>query len=169
MFARPRLFAGALLAAGLALVPGCAEPEPVLTPVSGVIQDADGKPLNDIRVEFHPDPTRKTVGTYSSGQTNAAGEFGLRYEKENKSPTDGAVAGFHKVVLIDLNRKTVEQGADPVPGRVADRYSNAGTTPLTAEVKPGAPPLVIKLEPEPKEEPKAKEEPKDAPKEAPKN
>jgi hypothetical protein len=65
-----------------------------LVPVSGKVT-VDGQPLAGVRVVFNPLATSDNLspGTWSSGLTNAEGEFTL----VNKNRKEGAVIGSHAV------------------------------------------------------------------------
>jgi hypothetical protein len=116
--------------------------------VSGVVL-LDGKPMPDAIVQFIPEPDKNTEGSTSSGKTDGEGRFRLR--SEDKYARDGAVVGFHRVVVWDArtaapprNRWSEGKRPDMPPSRIPERYIRAQKTPLRQEVKSG--PQTITLE-----------------------
>lgn len=93
MSSRLRRAAGAGLVCGLLALAGCGG-GPVLAPVTGKVT-LDGKPLDRIAIEFHPDGE----GPRSTATTGADGTFTLQTD----TGRPGAVVGTHKVVLRDLS------------------------------------------------------------------
>src|SRR4051794_4970198 len=81
-----------------ALAAGCSGPK--LVPVSGQVT-LNGRPLKNVRVEFHPDPDQGASGPSSSGVTDDDGRFTLICPARANAP--GAVVGHHRVVLSDLD------------------------------------------------------------------
>lgn len=129
--------------AGLALagfVTGCGGTN--LAEVEGTVR-MGGRPLDNVRVEFLPDPEQGTTGHRSTGVTDAEGRF--RLTCENQQP--GAVVGTHRVLVTDLKQweglKPGREDADkPLkPSRLHPKYTDVLKTPFTrVEVKPGGPP-----------------------------
>src|SRR5262249_46145747 len=95
------------------------------------------KPQPDIFVQFLPDPGKSTNGPRSTATTDAQGRYRLKTDQGQ----DGAVVGWHRVVLSDTKavQASQEQLAAGKTGssRVAGTYSAANTTPLRFEVSPG--------------------------------
>src|SRR5207244_3326530 len=60
----------------------------------------NGKPLENVQVEFLPDPNQGTTGLRSTGVTDAQGRFKLTYQ-DNRS---GVVPGKHRVLITDLKQ-----------------------------------------------------------------
>lgn len=137
------------LAASVALVAGCGEPDvPTydLVPVSGVVK-LNGQPLADADVQFHfdGDPPKEYFG--STGKTDATGKYELGTNAQK-----GCVEGKFKVVI---SKVTDPQGnaitVDPETGMdleqlkqqgqavesLPPQYSNPDQTTLTAEVTAG--------------------------------
>jgi hypothetical protein len=83
---------GALVAAG-----GCRRAEFTFHPVEGTVTKG-GRPLANIEVVFLADPGSGTVGPRATGTTDAAGRYRLRTDQGD----DGAVAGTHRVIVLDL-------------------------------------------------------------------
>jgi hypothetical protein len=136
-------------------------------PVEGTVTK-DGRPLRDIEVVFLADPDTGTVGPRASGKTDEAGRYRLRTDIGE----DGAVAGKHVVLIIDLQaakgqmlrrfrgpqQKEAMQWLSPeIAKRLQDElksavdaprvppgYGRINKTPLRVEVHPG--PQVIDLE-----------------------
>jgi hypothetical protein len=95
-------------------------------------------------VEFHPDAAGKgTMGPSSTGETDGEGRFTLTYATA-KSRGDGAVVGWHKVVLRDLRLAESETGRG-IPIRFGPEYTELRTTPLEFEVKPGDQSITIEV------------------------
>ncbi len=108
----------------------------------------NGKPLRNVKVDFHPDPDKGTKGLGSSGTTDDQGNFGLTHA----SGKPGAIVGHHRVILTDLDvfgnvfvgrgdyRKEDDgKAAQEVPkkARFPEVYSDLPKTPLREEVKAG--------------------------------
>ena len=120
---------------------------PPFAEVSGVVK-LDGKPMPDALVEFLPDPDQGTHGPRASGTTDGEGRFRLVRDDEK----DGAVVGFHRVLLQDARtfpptRRESPGGKLPVmpPSRISARYANATDTPLRQEVKAGPQTITLEL------------------------
>ena len=133
--------AGALLAAG------CSSNQPQLAEVSGKLT-MNGRPLGNVKLDFHPDPDQGTRGPGSTGTTDAGGNFTLTFS----SGKPGAIVGHHRVILTDLDtygnvfvgrgdyRNDDKAGPPrevPKRPRFAEAYMNLAQTPLRVEVKPG--------------------------------
>jgi hypothetical protein len=120
---------------------------PQFVEVSGVVK-LDGKPMPDAVVEFLPDPAKGTRGPRASGTTDGEGRFRLVRDDEQ----DGAVVGFHRVLIQDARtfppaRHLLPGGKMPVmpPSRISARYANATDTPLRQEVKAGSQTITLEL------------------------
>lgn len=142
-----------LLALLAALAGGCSD-EPPLAPVSGQIT-MNGKPLKNVRVDFHPDPDKGTKGKGSTATTDENGNFTLSYD----GAKPGAIVGHHRVILTDLDpygnvlvgrgdyRTDDPKGPKETPkkSRFGATYSNLAQTPVKEEVKPGMGPVTIDI------------------------
>jgi hypothetical protein len=133
-----RLFA-LLVLVGLTAI-GCG-PKQQFAEVSGVVT-LNGKPMPDALVEFLPDPEKGTQGPMSMGTTNAEGRFRLVCSDSDRR--DGAVVGFHRVLIQDARSIpkarsdfSKEKPPENVPSRVSYIYGKAASTPLRQEVRPG--------------------------------
>jgi hypothetical protein len=103
------------------------------------------KPLSRVRVMFMPDPEKGTLGPISSAVTDDQGHFQLVCADQRL----GAVVGWHRVVITDLNVRLFKAGGGGQddddtkgllkqkvqPSRVLDKYTTAAQTPLIVEVK----------------------------------
>lgn len=145
-FVNPRIYQGVIGLALLGLFAGCSE-RTRLTEVEGTVT-LNGKAMENVRVEFLPDPENGTTGPRSTGVTDAQGRFKLDCEN-GKS---GAVVGTHRVLITDLNqwegiRPTREDSEKPLkPSRVPDRYADAVKTPFKGiEVKPSGAPVKLEI------------------------
>jgi hypothetical protein len=115
---------GSLLVAATA---GCGRPSYQLdtAPVKGKVT-IDGQPLSSGYVTFVV-----SRGRASSGEIKPDGTF----EMSTYQPGDGAQVGTHPVVITPVPPDEYHAGPKPIP--VPERYTRAGTSGFTAEVKPG--------------------------------
>lgn len=157
-----------LLALSAAFI-GCnkTEQQPLLE-VEGVVL-IDGKAAEGIRVSFMPDSRKGAKGPTSSGVSDSNGKFKLTTDTGKQ----GAVAGWHVVVLSDNKIPQLEQEEEKEPPttRVPAKYSSLTKTDLFKEVKTGNTKFELAITtppPEPKVDPKEPKEPKE-PKVEPKN
>ena len=129
----------AVLTAALVGMSGCGG-GPQFAEVEGTVTQ-NGKPLDKIRVEFHP----AGEGPRSVAITDAAGKYVLKTDDGSR---DGAVVGSHKIVLRDRGaapdklppRAEMEQ--DYLKGkkfkiRVRPEYADFTKTPIEKSVSPG--------------------------------
>jgi hypothetical protein len=123
-----------LLAVGLV---GCGG-GPQFAEVEGTVT-RDGKPLERVQVEFHPDG----VGPRSQAVTDAAGKYVLKSDDGSRA---GAVVGSHKVVLRDMSMypdrplSRDELNQDFSKGktiRIKPEYGDPAKTPVTKSVSAG--------------------------------
>lgn len=117
---------------------GCTTAPP-LAEVEGTVT-LDGKPLDNVRVEFMPDPESGNSGPNSTGVTDAQGRFKLTCENQQS----GAVIGKHRVTLTDLKQwegltTSREDANKPLkPSRIPSKYTDVVQTPFKGiEVKSG--------------------------------
>lgn len=126
-----------VLGCAVLLAAGCGRQVP-LGEVEGTVR-MDGRPLGNVLVRFLPDPDNATTGPASAGAGDAEGRFRLRCDDQR----DGAVVGWHRVVVEDLLPYAVprdEKAPSPaaaVRSRVPPAYTASASTPLRFEVKPG--------------------------------
>jgi len=112
---------------------GCGPPYQVAE-VEGVLL-IKGKPAPRVHIQFIPDAARGTRGPISMAETDANGRFTLQLKEGDGSVTKpGAVVGWHRVVLSDLQLAESATG-EGVPIRFGQEYMGPTTTPLTQEVK----------------------------------
>jgi hypothetical protein len=132
-----------LLAVGLALAgAGCSNSVPV-GEVEGTVR-LKGAALTNVVVEFLPDPEKQTTGPRSTAVTDAQGRYRLRCDDQR----NGAVVGWHRVVLIDPEEERPAQGQTrKSPPRVPSQYASAAGTPLRKEVKSGTQTIDLDLTP----------------------
>ena len=128
-----------VVAVTIVAVSGCSGVKiPPLGQVGGIVT-LDGPPLTKGQVQFLPDSSKGTKGRMAVGIIGTDGRFSLTAFK----PGDGALVGFHKVVIIceediptfDPNSKVALQ---PPKSLIPIRYTDANTSGLTAEVKAAA-------------------------------
>jgi hypothetical protein len=103
-------------------------------PVEGLVTWKDGSPATNLAgsLIFFECPEKKTS---SRGSIQPDGSFQLMTNK----PNDGAPAGEHTVLIIEVGRKSLG-GPDSsaiAPGKIDTRYATPGTSDLRASVKPG--------------------------------
>jgi len=142
----PGVCATAVLAClGAIAVAGCGK-KPPLAQVEGTVR-LDGRPLADALVCFLPDPDRGTSGPRSVAVTDDSGRYRLRCDDQR----DGAVLGWHRVLLEDMllysvSRQDRAGGARPaLASRLPARYTAANETPLSFEIKPGTQTIDVDL------------------------
>lgn len=117
---------GLLALAAAALSVGCKGEGP-LPPVAGTVT-VGGRPVPSGTVTFYPDASRGNATPHlPTGIIEAGGRFEVRLPQDRK----GAPPGWYRVVVFAAN--------DPQPGRpltffVNKRYTDPGSTPLSAEV-----------------------------------
>jgi hypothetical protein len=128
----------------VALLAGCGGPP--LAEVEGTVT-LNGKPIDNVRVEFLPDPEQQTTGPRSMGVSDAQGRFKLTCETQK----GGAMVGTHRVVITDLKQweglsASRADAEKPLkPSRVPGRYTNVLKTPFKSiEVKAGG--SLVKLD-----------------------
>jgi hypothetical protein len=122
-----------LLAALVILATAGCGTSPTFVEVEGTLT-ANGNPLDNILVQFLPDPTKENGGPHSSGVTDQQGRFRLKAT----TGKDGAVVGWHCVVLEDLSVDRPAQGqAHKHPPRINAQYSSAASTAAKVEVVAG--------------------------------
>lgn len=137
-----RIIALLLSSMGLLSAAGCSEPY-TIAEVEGQLL-INGKPGNKIYLQFVPDPDQGAKGPTSTATTDAEGRFKLQLEEKNGSPRPGAIVGWHRVVLSDLQLAESSTGRG-VPIRLQQSWLLAATTPLKQEVKPGPQKIELKL------------------------
>ena len=103
--------------------------------VSGVVTKG-GKPLDQIYVQFMPDPeSAEENASSSTAITDEQGRFSLSYGRSGKR--SGAVIGRHLVTLEDLASENHRgEGAPPAP-RIPPNYMRPWDSPLECDVKAG--------------------------------
>ena len=123
-----------IIAVAILSVSGCSGSNlPPVGQVGGVVT-LDGQPLTKGQVEFVPDNSKGTKGRMAVGLIGADGRFKLTSFK----PGDGALVGFHKVVIIcEEEMPAFDPKTPPAPPKslIPIRYTDANTSGLTAEVK----------------------------------
>jgi hypothetical protein len=108
---------------------------PPIGQVGGVVT-LDGQPLTKGQVQFVPDSSKGTKGRMAVGLIGSDGRFTLTAFK----PGDGALVGFHKVVIICEEDMPAFDPKAPPPlpkSLIPVRYTDVNTSGFTAEVKSG--------------------------------
>jgi hypothetical protein len=125
------------IAVAIIAIAGCSGVKtPPVGQVGGVVT-LDGQPLTKGQVQFVPDSSKGTKGRMAVGLIGADGRFALTAFK----PGDGALVGFHKVVIIcEEEMPAFDPKSPPPPPKslIPIRYTDANTSGFTAEVKSGA-------------------------------
>jgi len=106
---------------------------PPVGQVGGIVT-LDGQPLTKGQVQFVPDSSKGTKGRMAVGLIGNDGRFSLTAFK----PGDGALVGFHKVVIIcEEEMPAFDPKSPPPPPKslIPIRYTDPNTSGLTAEVK----------------------------------
>ena len=118
------------LCAIVLILTGCEKP-PQLGRVTGTVT-MNGKPLDEVRVLFLPDPESENEGAHSVCITDKDGKYDLIYSKD--AEIHGAIVGWHRGVVEDI---AAENSRDrPRAIRVPPAYSSSAQTPLRFEVQP---------------------------------
>ncbi|WP_146118811.1 DUF4198 domain-containing protein [Blastopirellula marina] len=151
-----------VVAIGLAaMLAGCGKSLPATSPVEGYVT-FDGKPLEDATVIFVSGNANMSNGEVALGKTDPQGKFILTTFVGGEADVKGAMPGSYQVTIskmvppsgmaldkylamVEAYNKKVEQGemvsAEQAPPPMVEslpgKYSAAGTTKLTAEVKQG--------------------------------
>lgn len=150
MFRRLALFAVGIATSAFAACQGQQFPT---VPVEGVVLK-DGKPMDNMKVEFYPDRESGVIGPRSFGVTDAHGRFRLQTD----AGENGAVVGKHRVVLVDVEylERTAplppnnpialkHKGKGPPVKRVGDDYGEYFRTPLRSEATPPSSQVTIEV------------------------
>lgn len=120
-----------ILASLTMVAAGCGSSRVPTYPVSGRVQFADGEPVRVGTVELES----LSSGTTASGKIQEDGSFVLG----TYTPTDGAVAGEHRVIVVQIivNDGTFQHTKDH--GRaVPQRYGDYATSSLSVSVDASA-------------------------------
>lgn len=129
------MFRHSFLILPILFIVGCAGPEHA--EVEGKVT-LKGAPLANIKVVFMAEYTQGTKAPYTFAFTDADGRFRLRTVKGK----DGAVVGYYRVVLQDIQSKP------GVPSRLPRQYETANETPLkNVQVQSGTQSLNFELVP----------------------
>ncbi len=125
------------------LIGGCGKARHVAE-VEGVLL-IHGQPGRMVRVQFVPDVDHGMVGPTSLGETDSEGKFTLLLNEGSlEQAKPGAIVGWHRVVLTDLQYAASQTGAG-VPVRFSSDYSLPGSSRLRQEVKEGKQTIEIKI------------------------
>ena len=119
------------------LLAGCGDGKkiPPLAEISGVVV-ACGQPVPQVKVVFIPETVEGQVldaPQPSTAITDESGKFTLFYLGDPE--LSGAAIGRHRITMDDILHH--ESREEPVPFRFSQSLGNAGSTPLTFEVKEG--------------------------------
>lgn len=140
---RPCRWRSLVIALSTVTVFGCNR-GPQYAEVTGIVKLNNGKPLDNVLVEFMPEPDHEPTGPRSSGVTDKTGRYVLKCENS----TPGAVLGKHRILLRDLSvygtenvdprvreNQLVKLGLNSMSkSRISARYADVLKTPLRKEV-----------------------------------
>jgi hypothetical protein len=113
---------------------------PSVVPVTGKVTIGNTA-LTSGQVNFYPDGGKgNTSPRVSTGMIEANGSYTLRTGSET-GVLEGAPPGWYKVVIApyDAYDTDAKKGGGKIPN-VSREFTSERTTPLSVEVKPGAPP-----------------------------
>jgi hypothetical protein len=132
---RPNLFSLAyvLVTLAICIAAGCSGGNQGLAAVKGRIT-YKGKPVPNGTVNFLPEDANKPSAT---GEIQPDGSYSLKTVVSNR-PSDGAVVGKHKVVIVamqDMASRLPEDRIPLPPPIVPIKYTSPATSTLTAEVE----------------------------------
>jgi hypothetical protein len=102
--------------------------------VSGTVMYLD-QPLPNVAVTFYPETGRSAVG-----KTDSSGNFSLM----TFNPNDGALAGPHKVTVVESGPKIVES-AELTPNDYAPPKRKGPSSFPSKYFKPESTPLTVKI------------------------
>ena len=122
------------------MVIGCDRPNIEVVEVTGTVTQ-NGKPLQEVKVVFSPDPASipkellesGTAGQSSQAITDDQGKYRLRYRGDLHDY--GAEVGNHIVIAIDVMSENSRD--NPIPPRIKREYSVASKSDIYFEVKAG--------------------------------
>lgn len=118
---------------------GCSGKSVELAEVEGTVTQ-NGQPLDGVKVMFSPDPSKGDAGQTSQAITDENGKYRLKY----KGDQYGAEVGWHIVNALDV--KAENSRDNPIPNRVAVKYSLPSSSDLTFEVKSEPSPQIFDFE-----------------------
>ena len=136
--------AGCVLVVVVAVISGCGQSSPKITPVSGVVR-WKGEALANARVDFYFTGKDRLQ---ASGTTDANGVYRL----STKGSNDGAAVGEHRVTVqlvprpvaspdspeyVEAMRAMQEQRENPLAPRLPSKYASPETTDLKKTVVAG--------------------------------
>jgi hypothetical protein len=124
----------------LATTSGCGKKTPPLGEVSGVLS-LNGKPLEEVQVEFLPDPEKGNMAQPSRAETDKEGRFSLVFS--GAIDKLGVPVGWNRVVLQDF--KAMNSRENPMEPRFGANFTTAFETPIKLEVKEGKQEFKIEL------------------------
>jgi len=136
------------LVPALLVLAGCGSDDVEQATVQGTLR-LQGQTLDNCLVMFLPEATEQGGGRHSTGLTDAQGVYRLRFDDQQ----EGAVVGWHRIVLQDLSASTgvrrrdhgtvdenIDESEPPPamrPSRIHADYTTAASTKLRKEVRPG--------------------------------
>lgn len=125
-------------------VTGCGKTPPAIVEVTGTVV-MNGEKLDQVRVEFMPDPEKGNFGPMSFAETDSEGQF--RMTLYGSEASQGVVLGWHRVVLQDF--KALNSRDEPIAPRFGPEYGIGSTTPIFVEVRSDTTTIEIDLDKHP--------------------
>ncbi len=129
---RPLRWLGLVVFLSLITIVGCGTEQP-LGNVNGKVT-LNGEPVDQVHVQFIPDPFSQVPGKMAWAVTDADGRYEMEYG--DSTGKKGAAVGLNKVTLQDLAPENSRKGRPP-KSRVDRRFHSPFKTPLEFEVKEG--------------------------------
>jgi hypothetical protein len=123
-----------LLVVPLIVLTGCNR-GPNLVEVEGTVT-LRGQPFPGVIVSFNPDAEAGTPGPRSTAWTDETGHYRLTCDRPAKP---GAVAGKHRVTVLDPEAFYDPSATEQKPWKYDMKYIQMSQTPLRAEVQTPGP------------------------------
>ena len=125
---------------GLGTTIGCGKKMPTLGEVEGTLS-LNGKPLDEVQIEFLPDPEKENFAQASTALTDAQGKFNLSFNgAKNKF---GTSVGVNRVIVHDF--KAMNSRDNPMQPRFPGEYTLAASTPISIDVVVGKQTIDIEI------------------------
>lgn len=120
---------------------GCKGPTFETVEINGSVVKGN-LPLDEVRVEFLPDPEMGTQGPMSFAESISDGTFSL--ELYGDVPKQGVVVGWHRVTVQDF--KALNSRDNPIPPRFGPELGFAASTPIRLEITKETKSVLVDLE-----------------------
>jgi hypothetical protein len=124
----------------MTLTIGCGKKMPTLGEVDGILT-LNGKPLDEVQIEFLPDPEKENFAQAATALTDTQGQFKLKFRGAKEK--FGTSVGSNRVVLHDF--KAMNSRDNPMPPRFPNEYTMAASTPISIDVVAGKQTINIEI------------------------